>query len=514
LDASTIAVAALDPKDWNDNSQPRIYVPHDAISQYEYYKQVSVETPQVNLDVVLLPKEVTLEVYMGMMKKPGILALEMEERVKDPVTGEKDMSGLPFFVPGGRFNELFYWDSYFSAFGLLDSGRVQLVESIVKNFVFEIQHYGLIPNANRSYFLLRSQPPFLTSLTLKVYGLIRHEPHANEFLRRAVLAAIKEYNQVWVSEPRYDPETGLSRYRPMGIGVPLETEKGHFSNILDPYCRKHNMSEDEFIEAYNTRRILEPELDEYFLHDRALRESGHDVTLRLEGVCADLATVDLNCLLYQYETDISYIIRIFFDDKLIVPVEFCAPGDKPNRIETSSAWDRKSLLRKERIDKYLWNSVKGTYLDYNTKTHKQHTVESATCFYALWCGVATPEQASRLVHGALPKFEMVGGLASTNVETLPQRGKNLKCHDAHQWDFPFGWAPHQIMTWDGLKRYGYYKEAERICYKWLYSVTKVFVDFNGAVVEKYDVTNQRDPHKVTAEYGNQGLDFEGYAKEG
>lgn len=470
--------------------------------------------PQFNLGAVLLPKVVTQEIYLSMLKKPGILALEMEERIKNPVTGEKYMSGLPFVVPGGRFNELFYWDSYFCALGLLESGYVQLVESIVQNFVFEVQHYGLIPNANRSYFLLRSQPPFLTSLALKVYRLIRHERHAKEFLRRATLAAIKEYNQVWMSEPRYDPETGLSRYRPRGAGVPLETEMGQFSHILDPYCRKYDMSEDDFIKAYNAQSIQEPELDEYFLHDRAVRESGHDVTLRFEGVCADLATIDLNCLLYQYETDISYIIRAIFDDKLTIPEEFCAPGEKVNRVEASSAWDRKCLLRKARIDKYLWNPAKGIYLDYNTKSHKQHTVESMTCFYALWCGVANPEQAARLVGSALPKFEMVGGLASSNPDTLPNRGVNLKCHDAHQWDFPQGWAPHQIMAWDGLNRYGYYQEAERIWYRWLYSVLKVFVDFNGAVVEKYDVTNPRDPHKVTAEYGNQGLHFEGYAKEG
>jgi alpha,alpha-trehalase len=514
LDASAIAVAARDPKDWNENSQSRIYVPHDTIAQYEYYKRVAIQMPQINLEVILLPKEVTHEVYISMMKKPGILALEMEERIKDPVTGEKELVGLPFIVPGGRFNELFYWDSYFSALGLLDTGYAEVVESIVRNFIFEIQHYGLIPNANRSYLLLRSQPPFLTSLALKVYKKIQHQPRAKEFIRRATLAAMKEYKNVWTSEPRYDPKTGLSRYRPKGFGVPLETEKGHFSNILEPHCREHNMDEDDFIEAYNTQKIDAPELDEYFLHDRAVRESGHDVSMRLEGVCADLATIDLNCLLYQYETDISYIIRTVFDDKLIVSAEFCAPGDAPDHVETSSSWNRKAIARKASIDKYLWNETKGIYLDYDTKRQKQRTIESATCFYALCCGVASPEQAAKLVKNALPRFEMVGGLVSTNTDTLPNGGKNAKCHDAHQWDFPSGWAPHQIMAWDGLMRYGYYQDAERICYKWLYTITKVFVDFSGAVVEKYDVTNPRDPHKVRAEYGNQGLDFQGYAKEG
>lgn len=514
LDASSIAVAAADPKDWGDTTQIRIYVPAGVPAQYEYYQRVAAEKPEIKLDVVLLPKVVTDEHYLGMMKKPGILALEMEEKVKDPKTGEKELTGVPFIVPGGRFNELFYWDSYFCALGLLSSGHIHLVESIVKNFVFEIQHYGLIPNANRSYFLLRSQPPFLTSLALKVYELIKDQPHAKEFLKRATLAAIKEYNQVWMSEPRFDPTTGLSRYRPRGAGVPLETEKGHFSNILEPYCRKYNMTEDDFVEAVNKQQIKEPELDEYFLHDRAVRESGHDVSLRYEGCCADLANIDLNCLIYKYESDIAHIIRTVFDGELIVPEEFCIPGEKVDRVETSSAWDEKCSLRKASIDKYLWSPARGTYMDYNTKTTKQHTIESVTCFYALWCGVASPEQAAILVEKALPKFEMVGGLTSSNPDTIPNRGMNLPCHDEHQWDFPHGWAPHQIMAWDGLKRYGYDRDAERISYKWLLTLLKVFVDFNGAVVEKYNVTNPRDPHKVSAEYGNQGLKFKGYAKEG
>jgi alpha,alpha-trehalase len=514
LDSSAIAIAALDPKDWNEDSQRRIYIPHSAIAQYDYYKRVSKQMPEINLDVILMPEEISQEVYMGMMKKPGILALEMEERIVDPVTGEKDLVGSPFLVPGGRFNELFYWDSNFAALGLLDTGYVNLVESIVRNFIFEIQNYGLIPNCNRTYCLLRSQPPFLTSLALKVYKRIQDQPHAKEFIRRATLAAIKEYNNIWTSEPRYDPETGLSRYRPKGFGVPLETEKGHFTNVLAPYCQKYDMTEDDFIEEYNDGKIQEPDLDEYFLHDRAVRESGHDVSMRLEGVCADLATIDLNCLIYQYETDISYIIRTIFNDKLTVTAEFCSHGDIPNRIETSSSWDKKALERKTSIDKYLWNEEKNIYMDYNTKSHKQITIESATCFYALWCGVASPDQAAKLVKHSLPKFEMVGGLATSNVDTLPNRGKNMKCHEAHQWDYPSGWAPHQIMAWDGLLRYGYHQDAERICYRWLYSIMKVFVDFNGTVVEKYDVTNPRDPHKVRAEYGNQGINFQGYVKEG
>jgi alpha,alpha-trehalase len=514
LDESLIAIAAPDSKDWTENPKPRIYVPKLCTKQIEYYQQVAQKLKGLELDVQILPETITQQDYKDMLLKPGILALDMEEIDGDTETGQKDLRGLPFVVPGGRFNELYNWDTYFICIGLLANGHISLTKNIVKNFIFEIKYYGLIPNANRSYYLLRSQPPFLTSLAWKTYQMMGTDPEAKELLRRATLAAIKEYNQVWMAEPRYDPATGLSRYRPQGFGIPPECEAGAFLPVLKPYAQKHGLTMDQFTDAYENGEISEPELDEYFLHDRAVRESGHDISLRTEGVCADLATVDLNCLLYKYETDITHIIRTEFNGSLVVPAEFCAPGQIPDHLETAIQWEQKAELRKERIDKYLWNEEKAIYLDYNTKSQKPHTIEAVTCFWPLWCGVASSEQARLLVKHALPKFEMVGGLVSTTRESIPNGGIGLTCHEQHQWDFPYGWAPHQVMAWDGLKQYGFHADAERVCYRWLKTVLKAFVDFNGTVVEKYNVTNEREPHKVNAEYGNQGLDFKGFAREG
>lgn len=122
-----------------------------------------------------------------------------------------------------------------------------------------------------------------------------HKP----WLKRAIQAAIKEYNMYWMVEPALDTVTGLSRYRPAGQGIPPETEASHFTHILQPYADALGVSVNEYIDGYNERTILEPELDEYFLHDRGVRESGHDTSYRLEKKCADLATVDLNSLLYK-----------------------------------------------------------------------------------------------------------------------------------------------------------------------------------------------------------------------
>ncbi|KAF1809770.1 neutral trehalase [Eremomyces bilateralis CBS 781.70] len=511
IDASNIHITGADPKDWTEDPRPRIYIPVGAPEQYEYYLNVAKEKPEMRLDVQWLPEKCDDPEYVrDLNAAPGLLALAMEE-FASPITGEVELRGLPFVVPGGRFNELYGWDSYMESLGLLVHDRVDLVKSMVLNFGFCIRHYGKILNANRSYYLCRTQPPFLTDMALRVYERIKQEPGALDFLRQAILAAIKEYHSVWMAAPRYDLESGLSRYRPAGIGVPPETEASHFLHLLEPYAKKHQLSFADFVSAYNEGRVHEPLLDDYFLHDRAVRESGHDTSYRLERVCANLATVDLNSLLYKYETDISRTIRGHFGDSLVVPAEFCAPGKIAGYVESSAIWDRRAKKRRALMEKLMWDEEAGMYFDYDTVNRQRNTYESATTFWPMWSGVATPRQAAVLTSRALPKFEMFGGLVSGTEES---RGPVGLDRPNRQWDYPFGWAPQQMLAWVGFERYGYYEEAQRLAYRWCYMVTKSFVDFNGVVVEKYDVTREIDPHRVEAEYGNQGIDFKGVPREG
>ena len=499
IDASMLEIICADPKNRSQDQAPRIYVPLAEKEIYEYYVKAAQQKPELGIKIEYLPEVITEDWVRDANDKPGLLALAMEKYVNDQ--GEGDMRGVPFVVPGGRFNELYGWDSYFESLGLIIDGRVDLARGMVENFIFEIKHYGKILNANRSYYLCRSQPPFLTDMTIQIYEKIKHESDALEFLRRGITASIKEYLTVWLSEPRIDVATGLSRYRPTGLGIPPETEASHFTHILDPYAKKNNMTFDEFAEAYNHQKVHEPELDTYFLHDRAVRESGHDTSYRLEHRCADLATVDLNSLLYKYETDIARTIREQFGDK------FTYEGVQ----YSSSTWDRKAKTRKAAMDKYMWNEKDGMFFDYDTNLQKQSDYQSATTFWALWAGVASPRQASAIVEKALPAMEAVGGLVAG---TESSRGTVSLSRPNRQWDYPFGWAPHQILAWRGLQRYGYEEECKRLVYRWIYTMTKSFVDYNGVVVEKYDVTVRKAPHKVLAEYGNQGGDIKGVAREG
>lgn len=284
-------------------------------------------------------------------------------------------------------------------------------------------------SGNRSYYLCRSQPPFLTDFALQVYShLIITQPpsETKSWLSNAIRAAIKEYHIVWCSTPRLDPVSGLSRFRPDGLGIPPETEASHFTHLLQPFAEKHGLSVNDFMEAYNDGEIVDSELDEYFMHDRAVRESGHDTTYRFEKVCADLATIDLNSLLYKYEIDIATSIRDVFDDELLLEddfelspfplgseVPYSGPPHPDGMVrkttsrgtpirsitapQRSAEWFARAARRKTLIDHYLWNEGQGMYFDYNTAKRKQIRYESCTTFWALWAGVASREQADRLV---------------------------------------------------------------------------------------------------------------------
>ncbi|ODV98210.1 hypothetical protein PACTADRAFT_36906 [Pachysolen tannophilus NRRL Y-2460] len=504
LDDTNIGVMAKDTKIHSEDAKyPRIYIPYTEKEQYDYFCNVRDLNPQLHLDVQYLPKEITPEWVQSVNTRPGLLALAMDKQI-DKITGESYLTAFPYVVPGGRFNELYGWDSYMILLGLLVDNRIDLGRGIVEHFIFEIKHYGKILNANRSYYLCRTQPPFLTDAAIKIFEAMGGKSNevAYDLLQRAFKAAIKEYKTVWLSEPRYDPKSGLSCYHAMGKGIPPETEATHFTTLLTPYAQKYGVSFEEFQKLYNDGKIHEPKLDEYFIHDRSVRESGHDTSYRLEGRSANLATIDLNSLLYKYEKDISFIIKNFFNDEFV---------SYDGTMEKSAYWDAKAIKRKEAVDKYCWNEHEGMYFDYDIKLEKQSSYETVTTLWPMWSQMASKHQAELLVKKALPKFEELGGLVAG---TESSRGIVNLQRPSRQWDYPYGWAPHQMLAWVGLENYGYKNVAKRICYRWLYLITKAFVDYNGIVVEKYDVTKGTDPHKVDAEYGNQGADFKGVATEG
>lgn len=503
LDGDGLALALKDSKNRTEDKMARIYVPQKDLLAQDYYRQVKREKPELELDVIVLPSQISPTFVASIRDKPGILSLKLEQ------SDDERVEATPFVVPGGRFNEMYGWDSYFCALGLLEQPDptgfyLYLARSMVDNLVYEIEHYGKILNANRSYYLTRSQPPLLTSMAKAVYRKIIEiaatiPPITGHFERatrdvegwrgKVFRAAIKEYENVWMSEPRLVPQYGLSRYFDEGIGIPMETEEKHFEPILQSFSEKWGLGVHEFAKAFNSGAIKEPDLDAYFVHDRALRESGHDTTYRFDGKTVDLLTVDLNCLLYRYEMDISDYLESVNSD--------------------NSKWLCLAGKRRERMRALMWDESRGLWFDYDFVKGEKSDYESVTSFWAMWSGIASPEEAELMVERSLGLFEVGGGLVAG---TEKSRGPISLLRPNRQWDYPCGWAPHQMMAWEGLKAYGYTDVAKRLAYRWLHMITRCFAEYNAVVPEKFDVVARS--HKVTAEYGNVGTDFRMVPMEG
>jgi alpha,alpha-trehalase len=240
--------------------------------------------------------------------------------------------------------------------GLLIDQKLDLAKSMVENFSYQITHYGKILNANRSYYLTRTQPPFFSSMIREVFEAMPIKDL--DWLGKNIQIAIQEYETVWMESGKRLTENGLNRYFAQGIGLPPETEPGHYDDILKPFAEALNLSIPEYEQLYYQRKIENKELDAYFVHDRSVRESGHDTSYRLEGICASLNVVELNAMLYKYETDFAEIIATYFDNSF----------DYNSKNYNDSYWISKAESRKAVVNNYLWNAADSCFYDYNCVT--------------------------------------------------------------------------------------------------------------------------------------------------
>lgn len=473
-----------------------LYVPHGDDRGYEVFS-AAAKDPALRLKVVRLPAAITPEFVRGLEGRHGLLALE---------------AGVPFVVPGGRFNEMYGWDTHFESLGVIADGKPELARGMVDQFVYQIRHYGKILNANRTYYLTRSQPPFLPSLIRAVREALPATAATQAWLERALAAAIREYETVWMSPDRLTA-TGLSRYNGSGLGIPPEVEPGHFDPILLPFAAKREIAVKEYARQYQLGLLKEPALDDFFRQDRAVRESGHDTTYRwrVDGKdrAADFVTVDLNSLLYKFELEIAHLIDAY------------AAGGKfraeDGRSHAAREWRARAAERKKRMLTHFWDPKRRLFFDYDFVRGRRSDYVSATTLYPLWAfdpalpetRLLSEEDTRALVRNALAELEQPGGIAATSAESLRRaQGKE----SARQWEFPNGWAPHQMLIWTGLRQSGFGADADRLVYKWLYLITRNATDYQGTIPEKYDVV--RRSHQVFAEYGNVGTKFDYITREG
>ena len=420
--------------------------------------------------------------------------------------GKIDPAGLLYLenryvVPGGRFNEMYGWDSYFIIRGLVRDNRIDLAQGMVENFFFEIEHYGAVLNANRTYYLTRSQPPFLTSMILAVYDAQKNAGHENRaWLEKAYGYAVRDH-ELWTREPHLAGSTGLSRYYDFGEGPAAESikdETGHYRQVA-AYFLSHPEGQDQLVRKAtgqtspltagstysiqvcdHARTMAKPDCDpagdialsgDYYKGDRAMRESGFDISFRFGPYGAathHYAPVCLNSLLYKTEKDLEQISGIL------------------GRKQDANEWRKRAEDRKEKIQQYLWDAQRGMYFDYDFEKQQRSTYEYVTTFYPLWAGLATPEQAKALEQH-LASFEQPGGLVMSPRET------------GAQWDYPYAWAPNQLLADEGLRRYGFNDDADRVSYEFLSTVAENFRR-DSTIREKYNAVTRSSETQVTAGY--------------
>lgn len=354
----------------------------------------------------------------------------------------------PYIVPGGRFREIYYWDSYFTMLGLKESGRQDMLENMVRNFAFLINKYGFIPNGNRSYYLTRSQPPFF-SLMLDLLAGIKGS-YVYAVYQPALL---KEY-AFWMRDADSLQE-GAARKNIVNIGTA----------VLNRYWDDSNLPREESFKAdvEAAERSAEPAAV-FYRNIRAAAESGWDFSSRWFEDGSRLASirtthivpVDLNCLLYHLEQTIATSYEV-----------------SGNPI-MEKIYQAKAEKRKEVIVKYCWNPSIQCFADYWYKERKVSNSITAACLFPLFFRLATPEQAEAVRKAVQDKLLNPGGIVTTVKNT------------GQQWDAPNGWAPLEYIAVEGLKNYGFQEMARDIATRWIRLNIRVYKN-TGKLMEKYNV---------------------------
>ena len=356
----------------------------------------------------------------------------------------------PYLVPGGRFNEMYGWDSYYIILGLIEAKHLKWAKEMVDNLLYEVDHYGKVLNANRTYYLTRSHPPCLAQSVLMLY-----EKTEDKIWLKHALPCILKFYKFWTKSPHLVKKTNLSRYY-TSASTPAPEVSNVYYEAVKGYYRTQKVYDYDVKKYYHAQSN---KLTPAFYHsDRAIRESGFDLTNQHGPFGANITqcvSLSLNCLLYQMEQDIAEIYKILH---------------KPSQ---EKMWRNKAQTRGELVNQYMWDHATGYYFSYNFKKHTIRPYIFATTFYPLFVGLAKPAQAERIVNN-LPIFETAGGILSSAYNT------------GMQWDAPFGWAPFQHIAIHGLKRYGYETEAKRIGIKFLNLVNLTF-ERHKTIFEKFDV---------------------------
>jgi alpha,alpha-trehalase len=354
----------------------------------------------------------------------------------------------PYVVPGGRFREFYYWDSYFTMLGLIPDGHLDTARDLVDDFSYMLREYGHIPNGARTYYLSRSQPPVYYLMV----GLLSADP-AKAWSQR--LRDLEREYAYWM-----EGSAGLhpGQARRNVVDMPDGALLNRYWDAADT-PRDESYRNDVLIARASGRPRAQVYRD-----IRAAAESGWDFGSRwladgrhLTTIdTTDIVPVDLNSLLYGLERAISRGCAVQRDSA-------CA-----------QRFAARARRRRNAIDRYLWDAKAGYFMDYDWRHHRRNRELSAATLYPLFTGVADINQADAI--GAVTQMRLLkeGGIVTTNISS------------GQQWDAPNGWAPLQWIAVAGFRRYDQPALAQAIARRWLATVQRVFAN-TGKLVEKYDV---------------------------
>jgi alpha,alpha-trehalase len=358
----------------------------------------------------------------------------------------------PYVVPGGRFREIYYWDSYFTMLGLLESGRRDLVAAMVADFAHLIDSYGHVPNGTRTYYLSRSQPPFFFAMV----GLLGGNAGKAE---GRYLPQLKAEYEFWM-EGAGGLKPGEAHRRVVALPD---------GAILNRYWDDRDTPRDEsYRDDLALARVSGRPPAEVFRDIRAAAESGWDFSSRWFADArtkatidtTDIIPIDLNSLLYGLERAIA---------------RGC---EHSGERACASEFHQRAARRRAAIDRYLWDAGAGVYFDYLWPAHASLKRLSAATLYPLFGGCASRQQARRVAGAVRAGLLKAGGIVTTPLAT------------GEQWDAPNGWAPLQWIGVSGFDAYGERGLAQLISCRWLRNVRRVY-EKSGKLVEKYDVENER-----------------------
>ena len=448
-------------------------------SQYETQKQSSdFDLAHFVAEHFVLPKRPDLQLdgkQRDLSQHINALWSLLTRPADDQSVGQSADSLLPlqkpYIIPGGRFSEVYYWDSYFTALGLIKQGKALLVTDILDNFVELQQAIGLIPNGNRSYYHSRSQPPIL-ALMVDLLKPLQSQPQ--KFITKYLPALEAEY-QFWMQgQDKLDkPHQALKRVVKMPDGTVLNR---YWDDNTGP--RPESYREDVHLakqfnqtglfnqaEQFNQAgQCNDSKQQEFLRHIRAACESGWDFSSRwlrdshnLTSIeTTHIVPIDLNCLLYQLEQTLAQSYRALANE------------DKAQQMQSLAS------ARQRAINRYLWCEKSHFYFDYHWVDKKRKETYSLAGSLPLFVKIADKSQASSVAKYLADDFLAAGGLLTTLNQT------------EQQWDSPNGWAPLQWFSVMGLRHYQYDDLAQQIMERWLNTVTNFF-EQHGKLMEKYNV---------------------------